>query len=762
MKYFFDLPEELLYLILDYIPHETLSTLINVPSLHTLILNYLYPICVIADQQHYHHTNNNNNGFLFTKNAKVFKRVEEFSRFQNEHNYLPKRLIIYDCNNADSHQLSQLSYCPPIELHGASNRSLLSNTKVFRLVVSEPCPMNNIPRHVKELKISQTLLRLVTKDVYKLEIEKFDLNLVLNIHLELCDLTIFEFIPYPDVKFPRNLTRLTMVEGPLSMAEIDLRCVPLKMFKYKGNLNVNRLARFVDLKLPSDIDTISLNCVNLGDLKGVLELRSLTVLEIIDCPKLMSFFNSKFPSSLKKMIYKFESIIPNLTFFQTQLINSFDDSCLCMETNGAVFLRIDEHFQLPENLKVFVLDNIPYVKISRLLNLPNLNELVVKRIPGFVNNRVHIDFPSTLYRLTLNNVMLESIEGVKFPKKLTYLDLARNQLTEIQRNTNLKSLQYLQELNLLRNRFDKFDLASKVPSCLKVLSLQSNLIDQFELDQDIELWRLNLMLIKDVRYNSEVKFPSKLRHLQMSIQVNKLSDNFQLPLTLQTLLVHHPYYGKILTTAQFFNKIQYLRLTQLTLLNVIFAKDCQIQIPTSIEKLDISANFNQTIINNFNISHCHNLTHCSLTGGAVKHFNLNALSNSSMYHLELKNMKLKYVSGDFNSFKKLKILNLEQNQIISILNLPSSINELILNKNELNDLSNINDLENCRYLSKIYLEMNPNLDSRVIFKVAKLLMKILENFVGIYLSLNLIFSSNIFLENYDVYGKIIVNTDFIR
>ena len=58
--------------------------------------------------------------------------------------------------------------------------------------------------------------------------------------------------------------------------------------------------------------------------------------------------------------------------------------------------------------------------------------------------------------------------------------------------------------------------------------------------------------------------------------------------------------------------------------------------------------------------------------------------------------------------------------------------------------------------------MNPNLNSKVVFKIAKLLMNILENFVGIYLSLNLIFSSNLFLENYDIYGKIIVNTDFIN
>lgn len=187
------------------------------------------------------------------------------------------------------------------------------------------------------------------------------------------------------------------------------------------------------------------------------------------------------------------------------------------------------------------------------MNLPNLNELIIKRIPGFVNNRLNMKFPSSLYRLTLNNVMLESIEGVQFPDKLTYLDLARNQLSDISSKlTNLKRLRYLEELNLLRNRFDNFVLKNDIPIGLKNLSLQSNLINQFELNQDLELWKLNLMLIKDVRYyDNEIKFPNKLCHLQMSIQVNQLSDNFQLPNTLQTLLIHHPYYGKIPTTIQF-------------------------------------------------------------------------------------------------------------------------------------------------------------------------------------------------------------------
>ena len=70
-------------------------------------------------------------------------------------------------------------------------------------------------------------------------------------------------------------------------------------------------------------------------------------------------------------------------------------------------------------------------------------------------------------------------------------------------------------------------------------------------------------------------------------------------------------------------------------------------------------------------------------------------------------MKLKYINGNFDEFIQLEYLNLEQNQITNDnntttttasdgktktknkLNLPSSINTLILNKNDLNDLSNV-------------------------------------------------------------------------
>ena len=786
IKGLFDLPEELIYNIFDYIPKETLSNLSNIRIFHKFIINHLFPICIITNQQQQQQQqHNNNNNHLSTStinNSKIFKKLSDFKKFQFKHEYFPRKLIIYEYNQGDELILNQLNYCSLVELHYQGFEyfgGIINNERIFKLVIVDPSSynslINHIPEHIKELRISQNLISLINtttnNDLYKLEIDNIDFDFDIFQGLtkfNIYDLRIIGFINNSKFNLPKNITRLTIVENQESLSIMNLETLPLKVFKYKGNLNINRLSTFTNIKLPKDIDQISLNCINLIDLKGIEKLEDLTILEIIDCPRLLSFFNSKFPDNLKKLIYKFQSIIPNLTFFQNQLINNFQTTDLIFESNEMIFLKIDENFQLPKYLQKFILDNIPYVKIHRLLllNLPNLNELIIKRIPGFVNNRLNMILPSSLYRLTLNNVMLESIEGVQFPDKLTYLDLARNQLSDISSKlTNLKRLRYLEELNLLRNRFDNFVLKNDIPIGLKNLSLQSNLINQFELNQDLELWKLNLMLIKDVRYyDNEIKFPNKLCHLQMSIQVNQLSDNFQLPNTLQTLLIHHPYYGKIPTTIQFFNMIQYLPLNELTLLNLIFVKDCQIKIPASVEKLTISGNFNQNIINNFNISHCEHLTHCNLTGGIVKHFNLNSLPNQSIYQLELKNMKLKYITGDFNNFKNLKILNLEQNQIISILNLPRSINELILNKNELNDLSNLNflSIENCHYLSKIYLEMNPNLNSKVVFKIAKLLMNILENFVGIYLSLNLIFSSNLFLENYDIYGKIIVNTDFIN
>ena len=64
--------------------------------------------------------------------------------------------------------------------------------------------------------------------------------------------------------------------------------------------------------------------------------------------------------------------------------------------------------------------------------------------------------------------------------------------------------------------------------------------------------QLNLMLVKNGRYLNVFKFPTKLRNLQLSIQIDKLSDNFEIPTNLQSLQIHHPYYGKIVTFRNFF------------------------------------------------------------------------------------------------------------------------------------------------------------------------------------------------------------------
>ncbi|EMG46398.1 hypothetical protein G210_3353 [Candida maltosa Xu316] len=577
------------------------------------------------------------------------------------------------------------------------------------------------------------------------------------------ELILVDFIPCPTLtKLPLNLTKLGIIEGSAYLGSTDLSDLPLKKFTYKGNFKINGLRTPKELHLPYSLESLRLIGLNIVDLNGLFELNHLEVLEIIDCPKLVTFFVSKFPQNLKKLVYKFDLIIPNLTYLQNKLLEYFEPSMLVVEGNSIFFKISDDNFRLPEKLRVFKLENIPYVKISNLTNLPELNELTIKKIPGFVSqSKLKISFPSSLYKLTLNNLMIDSINGLHFPEKLTYLDLSHNQLSSID-GANLYELKHLQELNLSRNRFEKFNGDGVIPDCITNLNLQSNLIDTFDFNQDMELRTLKIMIIRDIRKPSDIKFPHKLFHLQMSIQVDKLSDNFQLPNTLQSLSIHNPYYGKVPITNQFFQSLpSKMNLTDLTLLNLHFSKDCHIVMPKSIEKLTLSGNFTQTIINNMNVTECSNLTMFCISGGSVKHFNLGTLPKS-ITNLELKNMNLKYISGDFNLFHNLRYLNLEQNQITSLI-LPRSITTLILNKNDLNDLSNLLFLENCHYnLSKIYLEMNPNLDSKVILKIAKLLMKISNNFCGIYLSSNLLFNSNSYLENYDVYSKFIFNTDFIN
>ena len=80
MKGLFDLPEELIYNIFDYIPKETLSNLSNIRIFHKFIINHLFPICIITNQQQQQQQqHNNNNNHLSTStinNSKIFKNYQ--------------------------------------------------------------------------------------------------------------------------------------------------------------------------------------------------------------------------------------------------------------------------------------------------------------------------------------------------------------------------------------------------------------------------------------------------------------------------------------------------------------------------------------------------------------------------------------------------------------------------------------------------------------------------------------------------------------
>lgn len=106
-----------------------------------------------------------------------------------------------------------------------------------------------------------------------------------------------------------------------------------------------------DLQLPESIERVCLKCLNLVSLQSISNLKCLTHLEIIDFPKLFTFFDTKFPSGLKTLIYKFDTVVPNLSYFQNQMVLNFDSSRLVRETTtgNMIFLKIDERFETPTN-----------------------------------------------------------------------------------------------------------------------------------------------------------------------------------------------------------------------------------------------------------------------------------------------------------------------------------------------------------------------------------------------------------------------------
>ncbi|CAI5757431.1 unnamed protein product [Candida verbasci] len=634
---FLQLPNEVVYNIFKYIDIEILESYLSVPQLNKFIVNYLYPIAEINERS-------------------KFRLVKEFNRFCKKFNYeyFPRSII-------------SNTFVP------CSNLKLISNEENYQFEnitsLKLTCKVKDkLPSSVKKLEIKFDNYNLIAPGLEELCIEGCILNYLEYLPSSIYKLTIIDFIGV-ELKLPRNIIDLEITELSNSINIIHDNNV--KRLRYKGNLHTNSFQYLLQVNLDRQlVESLTLARLNLISLSQIDEYESLKELEIIECPNI-NVFTDLLPHNLEKLTYKLTSHIPSVNFN----------------------LKVQEYtivakLKLPPSLKSLVIQNHPLLKLDSCISLPpTLKVLNISNTGGFSGNMNNLKLPSTLYKITLINLGLDKLPDL--PSSLIYLDVSKNRL----RTITLKSLKYLQCLNLSRNLISDI---SSIPSSLEFLKLNNNPIHKLD----------SLSPLFKVQFSTDLLFEiPNVRNLEISLSITSFNNN--LPNNLESLYIHNKL-NKLINYSNSFFQFP-LNLTRLTLINTNIPSDVLFYFPITIEEVTIHGNWSQKSLNLFldSIEKCTRLISVNLSGGNVEVVNVDRMPNTIEY-LMFKNMGLKFIIGIFPT--SLYSLNLEMNYIQS-LNVPN-VTYLNLEKNRLENLNHF-DFKNCVELKELKLSLNPLTESTI-------------------------------------------------
>ncbi|RLV95143.1 hypothetical protein JA1_001186 [Spathaspora sp. JA1] len=786
------LPPELTTLVLQYIPRDNLINLLSIhPILDTIIIHYLFPIACIdyIDPHQHKHYIVDCEGILYGGGEVTFKGLNLFIKFCCKFNYVPNRIIFHDiCDFLQLHyQYPQsLRNVEKIEIRTDISRKKGKIWDNMKLVLSlgydnlycvrlNKCLSwddINFPNSIKQMEIYFDTECLIPCLIENLQVHRIELYQVNQLPINLRRLEIlglapsYQFTNHP-ISFPPQLTHLTLYEHPLVLNSIDISYLDyLIKFDYHGSLHTNEITSLTQLKLPISIKTLTFSSLKLENLYSLENYINLTNLKIIDCPIFHHFFTDTiFPANLKSITYG-----PNPGVGINQVFSR--KALQYPQFYNKSYFIVDEKFILPSNLKTLHLENLPFIKIiASKFKLPqSLNQLVLRNIGGFVDKVSNLKLPLQLYSLTLRDLNLEFINDLKFPTVLNHLNLSKNLLISIE-GTNLSNLQNLQEIDVSYNKFTtSLTFFDNLPKTLTRLNLHGNKLNKCIL-QDINLQSLEIEFSSEKQYivgNDRFKLPSNIKTLQFwtsTCSNLKFDSSIEFPNSLKALEIHQLKSSRIiLNNNNFFRKLPQ-ELTTLEIHDVVIIEDQPIQFPIHLQHLTISCLFNQTLIDQIDITRCTQLKTLKFNGGQVQFFNLDNIPVKSIERIELQNMGLYQIMGSFSKFPKLKHINLEQNNLsnsLQQLTLPNSLFTLILNKNNLDNLSIA--IDNCHKLKFIFLERNPKLEQCVLqlISFAEKLSCISNEFGAIYLSSpTKIINSKLFQENFDYFDRIIKDADVL-
>ncbi|KAK6457299.1 uncharacterized protein RJT20DRAFT_134585 [Scheffersomyces xylosifermentans] len=326
-------------------------------------------------------------------------------------------------------------------------------------------------------------------------------------------------------------------QGQVTILDIN-HLSHLSSFEYCNWLSTS----VCNVKLPSQILELSFHsCPNLIEMDGLNQYYQLRALSLKECNNLSvcSFLiNSALPDSLQELEF-INSEVAESNLLQTRI----NHPEYFFQTDRGIFFKWDNKIHLPPNLKYLELANNSYlelandnsIRIDSSLKLPpNLKHFSLRKLGEFINfNSFH--FPNELVSLSLRDMNIGSLDGIRLPDTLIILDLSSNHVESIQ-NTNISDLFSLSRLILTSNNIKSFHL--DFSRNLRFLSLQDNQLDQCNVAKLNGLHSLDLSgnTFKKMLNNKSLALPQNLISLKLNAIANiSIADGFKFPRNLKEL-----------------------------------------------------------------------------------------------------------------------------------------------------------------------------------------------------------------------------------
>ncbi|KAI5950785.1 hypothetical protein KGF54_003859 [Candida jiufengensis] len=479
-------------------------------------------------------------------------------------------------------------------------------------------------------------------------LEKFEIfyknKFLKNLPHSLRELNLRNIDYLNSTKFPLSLESLCLINCKISGVILDLSYLSqLKKFKSDGRVRINNDFSSGELKLPSSIESICLSSSYIWCLNDLSDYENLKILKLMRCKNSILLFNMTLPPHLENLQIEFiceESVnLDNSDYGETTNLNNVT---LINQPEAGSLYEINGENVFPSTLKVLKLTDMDSIFLDFQLNLPNLEELEFAFSPFTNPHSLINENLVNLKKLTVTSFG-STMESVKFPRNLEYLNLRNNCITSLI-EFNLNNLNKLKHLIVRENQITS--ITEQIAPNLKILDISDNPIQKLCHQENLKQLVVTTSKMDDICINNLETFELEFE------------DDDHDSIESDSEVECEEYVSSIYNynfQSCFYLKELILRLNIGSISNLTF--------PDTLEILDVTCMFdNDDFQNLYNISNCHNLKTFKLKSCTIKSFSFNDLPKK-LENFAIIDSRLKTIHGSLKNSKNLKILNLKSNKI---------------------------------------------------------------------------------------------------